>query len=130
GRIAARPWWMLRAIGHERVQVLDGGYQAWVGAGHDIETGNATPVPTHYPDPGSFRGVVTYDDLDKRTLIDARNSDRYRGDNEPVDPKPGHIPGARNVPASENLDETGRFRDAAVLAGLYSEFPTDVVVSC
>jgi len=130
GRIAARLWWMLRAIGHERVQVLDGGYQAWVGGGHDVETGKVTPEPTRYPEPGEFTGVVTHEQMAHRTLIDARNPDRYRGDQEPVDPKPGHIPGAHNVPTSENLDETGRFRDAAALARLYSEFPADVVVSC
>lgn len=130
GQIAARLWWMLRAIGHERVQVLDGGYQAWVDAGHDAEVGNVVPAPTEYPDPGFFKGVVTHDQLDGRTLIDARNPDRYRGDHEPIDPKPGHIPGAHNVPTSENLDETGRFRDASALGGLYSEFPADVVVSC
>jgi len=130
GRVAARLWWMLRAIGHESVRVLDGGYQAWVGAGYEVEVGGVIPVPTEYPDPGSFTGFVTHDQVHDRTLIDARNPDRYRGDHEPVDPKAGHIPGAHNVSTSENLDETGRFRDATALAGLYSEFSSDVVVSC
>ncbi len=130
GRIAARLWWMLRSIGHELVQVLDAGYQSWVAAGHEIETGNVIPAGVSYPDPGAFEGVVTVDELDDRILIDARNPDRYRGDHEPVDPKAGHIPGAHNVPTGENLDETGRFRAATDLADLYSRFPSDVVVSC
>lgn len=130
GRIAARLWWMLRSIGHEKVQVLDGGYQSWLEAGHPVETGKVIPDVESYPDPGDFQGVVNVDDVGDRILIDARNPDRYRGDHEPVDPKAGHIPGAHNVPTGENLDETGRFRDPADLARLYSGFPSDVVVSC
>ncbi len=130
GRIAARLWWMLRSINHQLVQVLDGGYQSWLEAGHEVETGNVIPNGESYPAPGAFQGVVTVSELGDRTLIDARNSDRYRGDHEPVDPKAGHIPGAQNVPTGENLDETGRFRDATDLANLYSRFPADVVVSC
>jgi len=130
GRIAARLWWMLRAIGHERAQVLDGGYQAWVDEGGDIGLGTVTPQPTRYPVPASFSGVASHDQLAKRALIDARSPDRYRGDHEPVDPKAGHIPGAHNIPTSGNLDEKGRFRDPGALAELYSPIPEDVVVSC
>jgi thiosulfate/3-mercaptopyruvate sulfurtransferase len=130
GRIAARLWWMLRAIGHDQAQVLDGGYQAWVEEGEAIGHGNVTPEPAHYPPPTAFSGVAGNDDLTGRTLIDARSPDRYRGDHEPVDPKAGHIPGAHNVPTSENLDEGGRFRDPGTIGDLYSRFPDDVVVSC
>ena len=130
GRIAARLWWMLRAIGHERAQVLDGGYQAWVEEGFDIGLGRVTPQAARYPIPSSFSGVASHDQLAERTLIDARNPDRYRGDHEPVDPKAGHIPGAHNIPTSANLDEKGRFRDPGALAELYSHLPGDVVVSC
>ena len=130
GRIAARLWWMLVAIGHKHAQVLDGGYQAWVEEGFDIGVGRVTPEPAHYPVPRSFAGVAGHDGLLDRAVIDARSPDRYRGDHEPVDPKAGHIPGAHNVPTSENLDETGRFRDPGALAALYAQFPDDVVVSC
>lgn len=130
GRIAARLWWMLQAIGHERAQVLDGGYQAWVEEGGDIGLGKVTPQPARYPVPNTFSGVASHDQLTDRALIDARSPDRYRGDHEPVDPKAGHIPGAHNLPTSENLDEKGRFRDPGALAELYSLFPEDVVVSC
>lgn len=130
GRIAARLWWMLRAIGHARAQVLDGGYQAWVEEGFDIGLGTVTPQPANYPVPNSFTGVASHDQLAGRTLIDARNPDRYRGDHEPVDLKAGHIPGAHNIPTSGNLDERGRFLDPNALDELYSQLPGDVVVSC
>lgn len=129
GRIAARLWWMLRSVGHETVQVLDGGYQAWTGAGHDVGVGTVTPDPTEYPVPDGFRGVLAHDQLEGRTLVDARAEERYRGDTEPVDPKAGHIPGALNIPTSKNLGNDGRFRNPAALAALYQDLASPVV-SC
>lgn len=130
GRVAARLWWMLRSIGHEKIQLLDGGYQAWLDAGHAIQTGPVTPEPADYPGPVRFTGVVGADELEDKTVIDARADARYRGEVEPVDPEPGHIPGALNIPTDANLDETGRFRDARDLASEYSRLAGDVVVSC
>lgn len=130
GRIAARLWWMLRSIGHDRVQVIDGGYRAWVEAGHDVESGTVTPEPTIYPVPKEFTGVVTYDQLNGRTVVDARAPERYRGEVEPVDPKSGHIPGAVNIPTAENLSEDDRFRPPSELAGLYDGLPARPVMSC
>lgn len=130
GRIAARLWWMLRSIGHDKVHVLDGGYRAWVAAGHDVGTGTVTPEPTAYPSPMGFQGVVGHEELGGRTVIDARASDRYRGDVEPVDPKAGHIPGAINIPTSQNLTVDGRFRPPSELADIYSDLSAKAVVSC
>jgi thiosulfate/3-mercaptopyruvate sulfurtransferase len=130
GRIAARLWWMLRAIGHERVQVLDGGYQAWVAAGCDVEHGNVDPLPAEYPEPLGFDGVVDHDQLQERVVIDAREAERYRGEFEPVDPKAGHIPGALNVPTSLNLGADGRFRSPEELSVVYSGVAPNPVVSC
>lgn len=129
GQIAARMWWMLRSIGHDSVQVLDGGYQAWLEAGHDVDVGTVSPEPTVYPAPDGFTGTVSHDHLEGRTVVDARAAERYRGDVEPVDPRAGHIPGAINVPTSENVDENGRFRDAATLANLYEGLESPVM-SC
>ncbi len=129
GRIAARMWWMLRSIGHEKVQVLDGGYQAWIAAGHDVDVGTVSPEPTDYPVPDGFTGTVSHDQLEDRTVVDARAAERYRGDFEPVDPRAGHIPGAINVPTPENVDENGRFHDAAILAGIYEGLESPVM-SC
>lgn len=129
GRIAARMWWMLRSIGHDEVQVLDGGYQAWVEAGLDVDSGTVFPTPTDYPAPDGFTGTVGHDQLEGRTVIDARSAERYRGDLEPVDPKAGHIPGAINVPTSENVDGEGHFHDATTLTGIY-EAHESPVMSC
>lgn len=129
GRIAARMWWMLRSIGHEKVQVLDGGYQAWVEAGLDVDGDTVIPEPTVYPMPDGFTGTVNHDQLEGRTVVDARAAERYRGDFEPVDPKAGHIPGAINVPTSENVDENGLFHDATTLADIYDGLGSPVM-SC
>lgn len=130
GRIAARLWWMLHSIGHQQAQVLDGGYQAWVAADHPVERGWNQPSSSHYPEPDDWRGVVSHEDLDDVTVIDARAPARYRGEFEPVDPKAGHIPGAVNIPSDDNLDENGHFRPADALADLYADLPAEVAVSC
>lgn len=129
GRIAARLWWMLESIGHEKTQVLDGGYQAWIESGNDVGVGTVTPTPVTYPTPRGFHGAVTHDQLEGRTVIDARAEERYRGESEPVDPKAGHIPGAVNIPTSANLDADGRFRDPASLGSVYDGL-ANPVVSC
>lgn len=130
GMIAARMWWMLRAIGHRRVRLLDGGYRAWVGEGRPVESGTNHPVPVAYPGPISFSFVATRDDLGERTLIDLRSAARYLGLEEPVDPKAGHIPGAINLPAEGNLAPDGRFLTPAALARRYREIGSDAVVYC
>lgn len=127
GTVAARLWWMLRAIGHDRVQVLDGGYQAWLEAGLPTESGEVIPEPAHYPAPHRFVGAVTRDELEGRVLVDARAPERYRGETEPVDPKAGHIPGAINRPYADNLDDSGRFLDSDALAERFSGLGRPVV---
>jgi thiosulfate/3-mercaptopyruvate sulfurtransferase len=128
GTVAARMWWMLRSIGHDRVRVLDGGFEAWEGAGLPVETGPISPNATNYPEPPGFNGVVDIDDLEGRTLIDVRAVERYEGQTEPVDPTPGHIPGAINIPSSEALED-GRFRKSDELAGIYGDLKSPVI-SC
>lgn len=130
GAIAARMWWMLRSIGHESVSVLDGGYQAWVEAGYPVETGSNLPSPTDYPTPYAFTGVVGWEDLEGRMVVDARAPERYLGQTEPVDPKAGHIPGAVNIPTSENLSDQGFFRDPGALRERYAGVADDPVMSC
>lgn len=130
GQYAARMWWMLRSIGHHASALLDGGYQAWARAGLPVETGDVTPEPGDYPTPSGFSGVVYHDALAERTVIDARSGSRYRGDHEPVDPKPGHIPGAINIPTTANLDESGEFLNPEALRQVYAEVPDGSVVSC
>lgn len=130
GRIAARMWWMLRSIGHNQSQVLDGGLKAWIDVGGTLGIGDVTPDPREYPAPDGFSGVVHRDQLGEHIVVDARAPERYRGEVEPVDPKAGHIPGAVNIPTSENLDESGRFRSSNALAELYRDIPDSAVMSC
>ena len=114
GAVAARLWWMLRAQGHDRALVLDGGLTAWRAA-EQPETAAApgsTP-PTQWiaaaPWPGTLDRHEVRSRLGDLTLIDARSPDRYRGDTEPVDPVAGHIPSAINLDHAENLAPDQRF---------------------
>lgn len=128
GRVAARMWWMLEAVGHSKVRVLDGGIQAWVDAGLDTESGWITPPPTSYGPIDGFSRVVTVHDLSGRALVDARAPERFAGEFEPVDPRPGHIPGATNIPTDEFIED-GVFRSPESLAELFAEMD-DPVMSC
>jgi thiosulfate/3-mercaptopyruvate sulfurtransferase len=124
GTVAARAWWMLRYYGHEAVQVLDGGYRAWAGAGQPVTAGRAT-VPTgdftaaagNMPvlDAAGAAGLAT-----SGVLLDARAPARYRGETEPIDPVAGHIPGAVSAPTAENVTSGGRFRPAEELRARFS----------
>lgn len=125
GGIAARLWWMLRSLGHDAVAVLDGGIQAWVAAGFELESGANEPdaavavVAPHLALQSQLRTCdraqtdALKDDPAQR-LIDSRTAPRYNGEHEPIDPVAGHIPGAVNLPWPENLEE-GRFKTPAQL---------------
>jgi thiosulfate/3-mercaptopyruvate sulfurtransferase len=121
--IAARAWWLLRDHGHDDVAVLDGGLPAWIGAGHPTEAGvtAARGVGDFSGQPGQMATL----DADQAAalaadpggvLLDARQAERYRGDSEPVDPRAGHIPGARHRSTRDNLNGDGRFLDPVSLA--------------
>jgi len=135
GAVASRLWWMLRSIGHGRVLVLDGGYQAWEQAGQPTTDIAIARVPTGYPVVEGWSGIVDADDVadlveDGTTLIDARAADRYRGEVEPIDQKAGHIPGAINRPHLDNLDTDGRHRSASELAERFADVGSAPVVYC
>jgi thiosulfate/3-mercaptopyruvate sulfurtransferase len=108
GVVAARLVWMLRATGHDAV-LLDGGLNAFAGELERGERPRARAVFT--PRPWPTERLADIDDaVDARNVvIDARARERYRGEHEPVDPRPGHIPGAVNLPCRENLSDDGRF---------------------
>jgi thiosulfate/3-mercaptopyruvate sulfurtransferase len=121
GSVAARLWWLLKGYGHARVHVLDGGYPAWIAAGGAVET---TPTPVR---PGRFVATLEVqlpvvdrhlvDAVRTRSgwvILDARSAERYRGEVEPIDARPGHVPNARSAPWTENLVD-GRFADAKSL---------------
>jgi thiosulfate/3-mercaptopyruvate sulfurtransferase len=125
GSTAARLWYLLRAHGHEDVAVLDGGLQAWLDAGRSLATDEPRVEPVSFQAalrPGfvvdKAAMIATHRD---RLVLDARVGERYRGEAEPIDPRAGHIPGARNAPWTENLtkDAVPRFRTADVLRRRY-----------
>lgn len=128
GATAGRLWYVLRAHGHDAVAVLDGGIQAWVAEGRPLET--ATPAPAASTFEAHLRPgfVVTRADLTgaqpPRLLLDARAGERYRGEVEPIDPRAGHIPGARSAPFTDNL-EGGRFRSPEDLRARFAALGAD-----
>ena len=121
GCYAARLWWMLRWVGHARAAVLDGGWQAWREGGYPVSTERPLVTPTTYtlrpqPDLAVDTPYVAAHLADPEVaILDARSPDRYRGENETLDPVAGHIPGAKNRFFKLNLDDTGRFKPAADL---------------
>jgi thiosulfate/3-mercaptopyruvate sulfurtransferase len=132
--IAARFWFMLRAFGHERVSLLDGGLDGWVAAGMPLsrEEPRIDPAPLRKLQLDRSR-VTDVEQVKRRgpaRLLDARAPERYRGETEPLDSKAGHIPGARNAPFSRNLDAAGRFLPGEQLRQLYEGDGPDVIVSC
>lgn len=135
GAFAARLWWLLRDYGHDRVHILDGGLPAW----KDARLGLTTEEPGI--DPSGFDGEPGHmPRVDAQTIqgnglrvLDARDPPRYRGDEEPIDEKAGHIPDALNAPFRQNLTPDGKFRDAGTLRRRYAELlghaPADQSVS-
>jgi thiosulfate/3-mercaptopyruvate sulfurtransferase len=108
GAIAARLWYLLRAHGHETVALLDGGLVKWKAEGRALSTEVPAVETASFPgrlQPGWIvdREVMAAG-ASGRLVLDARAPARYRGEAEPIDPRAGHIPGARNAPYSENLD--------------------------
>ncbi|MGD8429008.1 MAG: sulfurtransferase [Ectothiorhodospiraceae bacterium] len=120
GAMAARLWWLLRWLGHDAVAVLNGGLAAWRDAGCALTDEAPNPRPARFlAQPGSMPTVearTLADNPDRYHVVDARAAERYRGESEPIDPVAGHIPGARNRPFSENLDDDGRLLPPDTLA--------------
>lgn len=125
---AARFWWMLRSIGHDKVQVLSGGIQAAIQAG--FPTSSAVEVPTQvepYPIQSwqwptiDLQGMDDMIQKDHFVVIDVRESQRFRGETEPIDLVAGHIPGATNIPFMTNLDENGFFLSPEELKAKYQK---------
>lgn len=112
---AARCWWLLRYLGHDRVQVLDSGFRAWAAAGYEVTQVIPPPQTGKFEPQVRSHWVVDFDMVQQQVqnpdprilLIDSREGDRYRGEREPIDPVAGHIPGAENYPWSDMLNDQG-----------------------
>lgn len=110
GGIAARLWWMLRYMGHAATAVLDGGWAAWEAAGLPVRGGVEGHAPALFTGHPRREWLVTVDEVATRPLlIDSRDPQRYRGELEPIDPQPGHIPGAINHFFQDNWGAEGRY---------------------
>lgn len=141
GMIAGRLWWLLRWLGHDRVAFLDGGLPLWQAEDRPLAT--QVPAPPAQSFVPRLRAGLTADaaellmtlETPARCLIDARSGDRFRGENETIDPVAGHIPGARNRCFKDNLGADGRFKPAAELRSEYLALlagcmPDEAVVYC
>jgi thiosulfate/3-mercaptopyruvate sulfurtransferase len=138
---AARFWWLLRLLGHERVAVLNGGLNAWR-AEQLPETRETARIDATVPYPARFQRTAIADAEEVLSrlnepagwLFDARAAERFRGEVEPLDPVAGHVPRALNHPFSLSLRD-GRFKSSAELRDQLSPMlagrkPDEVVVMC
>jgi thiosulfate/3-mercaptopyruvate sulfurtransferase len=127
GCYAARLWWMLRWVGHEAAAVLDGGWQAWVKAGNAVTARLPLTKASRFTLrrrtdlTRDARSILASLGKPGPLLLDARSPDRFRGENETLDPVAGHIPGAINRFFKSNLDADGRFKPATVLRQEFCE---------
>ena len=134
---AARAWWLLRHYGHTRVAILNGGFTAWKNAGQPLSPGDENAA-----EPGDFTAsaradeLLHYEDIYPHIenppwqLVDARESKRFLGNEEPIDPIAGHIPGAINKPWQANTDEDGFILPTAALRENWQSIPADDEIVC
>lgn len=139
GAFAARAWWCSRWLGHRASAVLDGGLAVWQAADPAVKLEAGPPVARAA---GSFserppltrrlgaNAVLACLGRRDLKLVDARTEARFRGDEEPIDPVAGHIPGAECRPFQRNLNAEGRFKPAADLAADFEDYPADTVLYC
>lgn len=141
GNAAARCWWMLRAFDLKKVQVLSGGFQSaekfgiFTNSGEEIFEKTSFILRENWSLPTSTLENVEQEITDNSaTVIDVRDAYRYRGESEPIDLVAGHIPGAINIPFSENLDENGEFLPSEILKEKYqnllSDKPKKLIIHC
>ena len=125
---AARLWWMLKAVGHKHVQVLDGGYQSAVAAGYPVSKDLTVPKKVAPYPASEFRlPLAGMSDVNEArqdagsVVVDVRDPDRYKGNKEPIDLIAGHIPGAVNIPFASNLNADGKFLSPDELRAKYQQ---------
>ena len=128
GAYAARLWWLARWLGHRRVAVLNGGWQWWLKEQRVITAESAKSASGRLDARVDDQMWVSTAEIlelvrgrKRGLLIDARAAERYRGEQEPIDPVAGHVPGAVNLPYGANIAEDGRFRDAASLRRRFTQ---------
>ncbi len=138
---AGRLWWMLRQLGHPGVAVLDGDLRAWEHEGRPLTTEPGQRAPRVFVPRLRHELTVTADEVLAKigdptvAVLDARGRDRFRGENETIDPIAGHIPGAHPAPYTENLDSEGYWLSPEELAARFGALvgdraAADVILYC
>jgi thiosulfate/3-mercaptopyruvate sulfurtransferase len=135
---AARLWWLLRYLGHDRVAVLDGGFAAWQSAGYPVTSEVSVATPGKFEPKQNSQMVVDIATVKARkgltgvVLVDSREAERYRGEREPIDPIAGHIPGAVNYPWQAVTDDRGFLRPVSEQQQRWADLQSasEIVVYC
>jgi len=137
---SARMWWMLKAIGHQAIYILDGGFKEWIKLGGTVESGSSRNPNSLVNLPiVEYKGLILMSDVQHNIknpcfqIIDARAKERFRGETEPLDPVAGHIPDAINKPYKNNLNDNHLFKTESELLLEFSNIgyaPNQVVHSC
>jgi thiosulfate/3-mercaptopyruvate sulfurtransferase len=127
GESAARLWWLVRWLGHDAVAVLDGGWNAWVAAKQPVTKSNPTPVVRRFTPLLRDEMIAEMEAVRSRpadvVVIDARSAERFAGAPSPLDPKPGHIPGAQNRFWGESLRSDGTWASPQEQAERFAGLP-------
>jgi thiosulfate/3-mercaptopyruvate sulfurtransferase len=134
GSYAARLWWMLRYLGHKHVQVLNGGFQAWLKSGEPVNAEIVRKPQAVFQSKPRNEMLATMEEVRTRSgnclLVDARANERYRGEIEPIDRIAGHIPGAVNLPWTSNVKTDMTLGSREELLKLYETFPEKTILYC
>jgi len=139
GAMAARLWWLLRWMGHEDVAVLDGGFAKWTKEGRPVTSDVPSYPATSYPSEYDENRTVSYRSIQRNLngtfLLDARSPARWRGEQEPIDPEAGRIPGAKNRFNMDNLNADGTFKDPSalreeLLKATFKRDPREIIHYC
>lgn len=131
GAIAARLWWTLRWLSHDSVAVLDGGWERWISEKRPVVSGEEVQVYRKFHPYPRLELIATSDDVEvmrydpKYSILDSRGADRYRGENETIDPVAGHIPGAISAPYTDNVGPDGLFLSKEALQSRFEKLLDD-----
>src|SRR5699024_9821273 len=138
GMFASRAWWLFHYVGHEHVYVLEGGYKAWMQKGYEITNEIEDVVAGSFTPNILADATANMEDVKERAkadgtvLLDSRPRARYLGEGDALDPKSGHIPGAKNYFWRNVLREDGTWKSKEELEEVFSDLDKDkeIIVSC
>ncbi|MFC4546341.1 sulfurtransferase [Paenactinomyces guangxiensis] len=138
GAMASRLWWLLTYLGHDCVSVMNGTFSQWQKAGYPVTTEIPATNSRHFPPHPRPHMLASMEEVKQKlhqattVLVDSRDEKRYLGEEEPVDPVAGHIPGARHFFWKQVQDQNGNWKNAAQLRDHFSPLSTanEIIVYC